>query len=57
MVGKNSKYINFIDHDLDFIYKSFKKHFVFFSLSQLALEALVKEMFYCVIKKDQYVFK
>jgi cGMP-dependent protein kinase len=39
------------------IHKSFKSHFVFFSLSQQAIDELASKMFYCVVKKGDVIFK
>lgn len=37
--------------------KSFKNHFVFFSLSEIAIEGLMEEMFYCYVEEGSYIFK
>jgi cGMP-dependent protein kinase len=38
------------------IHKSFKSHFVFFSLSQQAIDQLTNKMFYCTVKKGDTIF-
>ncbi|CAD8075753.1 unnamed protein product [Paramecium primaurelia] len=43
--------------DVDLIIKSFKSHFVFFSLPQDSLQKLIDKMFYCTIKAGEYVFE
>nr|CAD79354.1 cGMP-dependent protein kinase [Paramecium tetraurelia] len=43
--------------DVDLIIKSFKSHFVFFSLPQDSLQKLIENMFYCTIKAGEFVFK
>ncbi|CAD8213308.1 unnamed protein product [Paramecium octaurelia] len=43
--------------DVDLIIKSFKNHFVFFSLPQDSLQKLIENMFYCTIKAGEFVFK
>ncbi|CAK66144.1 unnamed protein product (macronuclear) [Paramecium tetraurelia] len=43
--------------DIDLIIKSFKNHFVFFSLPQDSLQQLIENMFYCTIKAGEFVFK
>ncbi|KAM3140588.1 hypothetical protein pb186bvf_007400 [Paramecium bursaria] len=44
-------------NDIDVIEKSFKKHFVFFNLTQTAIEQIMCKMFYCTQKRGEYVFK
>lgn len=43
--------------DVEFIIDSFTKHFLFVNLNEDELEDVVTKMFYCVLKKDNYVFK
>ncbi|CAD8173016.1 unnamed protein product [Paramecium octaurelia] len=43
--------------DIDLIRKSFKGHFVFFSLPEDQIDKLIKHMFYCTLKANQFIFK
>ncbi|KAM3132197.1 hypothetical protein pb186bvf_015657 [Paramecium bursaria] len=43
--------------DIELIKQSFKKHSVFFSLSTSQSEYLIKNMFHCTQREDEYIFK
>ncbi|CAD8072813.1 unnamed protein product [Paramecium primaurelia] len=43
--------------DIDLIRKSFKGHFVFFSLPEDQIAQLIEHMFYCTLKANQFIFK
>lgn len=43
--------------DIELIKKSFKSHFVFFSLPEEQIGKLIEKMFYCTVKEGEYIFK
>lgn len=43
--------------DVEFIIECFTKHFLFVNLNEDELEDVVMQMFYCVVKKGDYVFR
>ncbi|CAD8044669.1 unnamed protein product [Paramecium primaurelia] len=43
--------------DRQMIEKSFKSHFVFFNLTQQAIDYLIKNLVFCTQKRDQFIFQ